>query len=103
VARLRYIGQHPQTFKDVAVMPTWNNPSAPPLVARVGELQPGQEFTVPDELAERYTRRADIVVVEDEDAPGDADAVQAALVEDAAPAAAGRARAARGKAAAADA
>lgn len=40
--RLRYIGAGPITF------------------AEAGELEPGDEFTVPDDQADGYLRRADI-------------------------------------------
>jgi hypothetical protein len=53
--RLKYIGVKPTTFRD-AMLPNG-------AMARVGYLQPGQEFGVPDEVAERFTRRADIVEV----------------------------------------
>lgn len=76
MAVLRYTGQIAQTFKDVSRMPDWRNPTAPPLIARVGELKPGQEFSVPDELADRYIGRPDIEVI-----------VPPLVIEDAAPAA----------------
>lgn len=41
---LRYVGPHPITFAD----------------PRVGEVHPGDEFEVPDDLAGSFTSRADV-------------------------------------------
>lgn len=35
------------------------------LTAGVGEVEPGAQFTVPDEIAEAFTRRADVEEVPD--------------------------------------
>lgn len=45
---LRYTGNGPTTFSDL----------------RIGMVEPGDVFGVPDDQAEPYTRRADIEVVE---------------------------------------
>ena len=45
---LRYIGERPTTFSDL----------------RIGIVETGDVFGVPDDQAEPYTRRADIEVVE---------------------------------------
>lgn len=45
---LRYTGEYPTTFAEF----------------RIGMVEPGDEFGVPDDQAETYTRRADIEVVE---------------------------------------
>lgn len=74
--RLKYIGDQPTTFRDAAL------PSG--ALARVGFLLPGQEFGVPDEVAERFLRRADVV---------EADATQDASPSDDAKPAKGRAKA----------
>jgi hypothetical protein len=61
--RLKYIGGQPTTFRDAAL------PSG--ALARVGHLMPGQEFGVPDEVAERFLRRADVIEAPVEDATPD--------------------------------
>lgn len=48
--RLRYTGDHPVTFMD----------------NRVGDLQPDEEFTLPDEEAEGFLVRADVEEVKDD-------------------------------------
>jgi hypothetical protein len=53
---LRYTGNGPTTFSDL----------------RIGMVEPGDVFGVPDDQAEAYTRRADIEVVEGAGATPDA-------------------------------
>lgn len=53
---LRYTGDGPTTFADF----------------RIGMVEPGDEFGVPDDQAEAYTRRADIEVAEGAEATPDA-------------------------------
>jgi hypothetical protein len=86
MAVLRYIGVQPANFKDTVLYrrPGPDEPPVPPIIARVGELQPLQEFSVPDELAERYMRREDIEVVVAPAAPA-APAVEDAQPQDAQP------------------
>jgi hypothetical protein len=58
--RLRYIGQQATTFRDAQL------PSG--ALVRIGYLEPFQEFSVPDEVAEAYTRRDDIEEVAEQEA-----------------------------------
>ena len=50
MATLRYVGNHSTSFVD-------------------REVNPGDEFEVPDHLKEAYTRRADVVAVEPSPTP----------------------------------
>lgn len=61
--RLKYVGQHPTTFRDAEL------PSG--ALVRVGYLSPGDEFGVPDEIAEPFLRRADIIEAPDGAPPED--------------------------------
>jgi hypothetical protein len=67
VATLKYTGTIPTTFHDVTSYVTVDD-IVIPVTARVGELQPDQVFSVPDDCAEPFLRRSDIeeYVPEDE-------------------------------------
>lgn len=64
MALLTYRGSRPVTFRDVTVLVPIDpgDPTGPKreVTARVGEVQPDQAFSVPDECAEAFTRRTDI-------------------------------------------
>lgn len=57
---LRYTGQQATTFKAIIVQGVGS--------VNVGTVTPGETFTVPDALAERFTRRADIEVIPPDEA-----------------------------------
>jgi hypothetical protein len=59
--QLKYVGQTPTNFRDTEL------PNG--ALVRVGYVQPGDEFSVPDEAAERYLRRADIVEAAQDEKP----------------------------------
>lgn len=82
MAVLKYIGQQPTSFRD-AVLPSG-------ALVRVGWVEPDQEFSVPDEVAESFTRRADVIEAPTDPAPvkaakGAAKAPAEAPVSDAQP------------------
>lgn len=62
--RLKYVGQQPTTFRDAQLESG--------ALVRIGHVLPGDEFGVPDEVAESFLRRADIELAQDDAPPQDA-------------------------------